>query len=81
MGRTKRFIVSKYFPNVGTSFSYARNFVIFDSMDSGIIGRQSQEKFAIVKVQQMPQLLGASANILNGIIGVAYTQRGCGSRR
>ena len=43
--------------------------MIFDSMDPGIVGRQGQRKIALVEVQQMPQLFGASADILDGIVG------------
>ena len=74
-------IVPQHFPYVGTGFSNARNSVIFDPMDPGVIGRQGQGKIALVEVQQMPQLLSASADILDGIVDVAHTQRGRGSRR
>ena len=55
--------------------------MVFDPMDPGVIGRQGQGKIALVEVQQMPQLLGASADILNGIVRVVHAQRSCGSRR
>ena len=80
-GRTKHLIVPQHFPDVDTGFSNARNFVVFDSVNPGIIGRQSQGKIALVEIQQMPKLLGASANILDGVIGVVHTQCGRGSRR
>ena len=35
----KQFIVPQYFFYVGTGFSNARNFAIFDPMDPSIIGR------------------------------------------
>ena len=62
--RTEHLIVPQHFPHIGTGFSNARNFVIFDPMNPGVIGRQGQTKIAPVEVQQMPQLLGASADIL-----------------
>ena len=67
--RTKHLIVPQHFPDVGTGFSNARNFVVFDSMDPGVIGRQGQGKIALVEVQQVPQLLGASADVLDGVVG------------
>jgi len=74
-------IVPQHFSHVGAGFSNARNFVIFDPMDSGVIGRQGQGKIALVEIQQMPQLPSASTDILDGIVDVVHTQRGRGSRR
>ncbi len=79
--RTEYLIVPQHFPYVGMGFSNARNSAIFDPMDPCIVGRQGQGKIALVEVQQMPQLLSASADILDGIVYVAHTQRGRGSRR
>ena len=72
-GGAKHLIVPQHFPDVGAGFSDARNFVVFDSVDPGVIGRQGQGKIALVEVQQMPQLPGPPANILDGIVRVTHT--------
>ena len=74
-------IVPEYFPHVDAGFSNARNFVVFDPVDPGVIGRQGQGKFTLIEVQQVPQLLSASADILDGIVGVAHAQCSRSSRR
>ncbi len=79
--RTEHLIVPQHFPYVGMGFSNAWKFAIFDPVDPCIIGRQGQGEIALVEVQQMPQLLSPSANILDRIVDVAHTQRGRGSRR
>ena len=79
--RTEHLIVPQHFPYIGMGFSNARDSAIFDPMDPCIIGRQGQGKIALVEVQQMPQLLSTSADILDGIVDVLHTQRGRGSRR
>lgn len=78
---TKHLVVLQHSPDVGTSFSNARNLVAFDPVDPGVIGRQGQGKFALVKVQQVPQLLRASADVLDRVIDIIHTQCGRGSLR
>ncbi len=77
---TEHLVVPQHLLHIGTSFSNAWNFMPLDPMDTGVIGRQGQWKIALIEVQQMPQLLGASADILQRIVGVAHAQPGRGRR-
>ena len=78
--RTKHLVILQHSPDVGTGLSNARNLVAIDPVDTGVIGRQGQGKFALVKVQQVPQLLCASAYVLDRVIDIMHTQCGRGSR-
>lgn len=69
--RAKHFVVPQDFLHIDTRLSNARDFALFDSMDPGVIGRQGQGKIALVEIQQMPQLFGAAANILQRVVAVS----------
>jgi hypothetical protein len=68
-------VVAKDFPYVGSGFPNAGDFVIFDSMHTGVVRGKGQAEIPFIQIQQVPKLLRTPADVLDGIIRIRHTER------
>jgi len=63
-------IIVKDFSDVPPCFANARDLLSFHSLDTGVIGRQTEAQVSAIEIQEAAQLFCTSSDVLDRVIDV-----------